>query len=59
VGVYLTNEVLLYRVAGFAASGTDEIVELEDCYGLDVVRVAVRDLSADRLRVVTPAPAEH
>jgi hypothetical protein len=34
-GVYLTDEVFLYRVV----SGADETVELEDCYWLDVVRV--------------------
>jgi hypothetical protein len=57
--VYLTNEVFLYRVVGLAASETDEIVELEDCYGLDVVRVPVTDLDARRFRVVTPAPPER
>jgi hypothetical protein len=56
VGVYLTNEAFLYRVVGLVAGGMDEIVELEDCYGLDVVRVPMRDLSARRLRVVTPTP---
>ena len=48
-GLYLTDEVFLYRVVG----GVDETVELEDCYGLDVVRVPVSDLRARRLRVVT------
>ena len=54
-GVYLTNEVFLYRVVGVAASGADVIVELEDCYLLDVVRVSARELRECRLRVVTPA----
>ena len=53
-GEYLTNEAFLYRVAGLDGSGTDEMVELEDCYGLDVVRVPSRALRARRLRVVTP-----
>jgi hypothetical protein len=57
-GVYLTDEVFLYRVVGLAASGLAETVELEDCYRLDVVQVPVRDLRARRLRVVTPAPVE-
>ncbi len=54
-GVYLTNEVFLYRIVGLAGSGADEVVELEDCYGLDIVTVAAMDLYARRLRVVTPA----
>ncbi len=53
--VYLTNEVFLYRVVGLAGNGADEVVELEDCYGLDIVTVAATDLYARRLRVVTPA----
>jgi hypothetical protein len=56
-GVYLTDEVFLYRVVGLLASGANEIVKVEDCYWLDVVRVPVRELRARRLRVVTPAPA--
>ncbi len=54
-GVYLTDEVFLYRVVGMVASGVGEVVELEDCYWLDVVHVQVRDLRARQLRVVTPA----
>jgi hypothetical protein len=57
-GAYLTDEVFLYRVVGLVASGVDELVELEDCYQLDVVRVRLRDLRARRLRVVTPAHVE-
>ncbi len=53
--VYLTNEVFLYRVAGVVGSGADEVVELEDCYGLDSVKVSAVDLHARRLRVVAPA----
>ena len=55
VGMYLTDEVFLYRVADVRAIPAGEIVDLEDCYGLDLVRVPARDLSARRLRVVTPA----
>jgi hypothetical protein len=58
VGTYLTNEVFLYRVTGFVSSGLDEIVELEDCYWLDVVEVPVSDLRARGLRVVAPATAD-
>jgi hypothetical protein len=57
--VYLTDEVFLYRVVGLAANGVGQMVELEDCYRLDVVRVPVRDLRARRLRVVTPAPVQR
>lgn len=56
--VYLTDGVFLYRCARLVGSGADEAVELEDCYGLDVVKVSVADLSARRLRVVTPAAGE-
>jgi hypothetical protein len=55
VGVYLTNGVFLYRVVRPGEGEPDAIVELEDCYGLDVVRVPVTQLSARRLRVVTPS----
>ena len=57
-GVYLTNEVFLYRVAGVVASGVGEMVELEDCYGLDIVCIPLRDLRTRRLRVVRPAAVE-
>jgi hypothetical protein len=56
-GVYLTNEVFLYRVVRFVASAVGEMVELEDCFGLDVVRVPLAELHSRRLRVVTPACA--
>lgn len=55
MSLYLTDEVFLYRVIGFVQRGQDEIVEVEDCYGLDVVTVSRRDLRARWLRVVTPA----
>jgi len=54
---FLTDEVFLYRVVGLVVSGQDEMVELEDCYRLGVVRVPVRELHARRLRRVRPAPA--
>ena len=54
VGIYLTDEVFLYRVVDLVASGVGEMVELEDCYWLDVVLVPLRDLRARRLRVVRP-----
>jgi hypothetical protein len=57
-GAYLTDEVFLFRVARIVGSGVREMVELEDCYWLDVVRVPLRDLRARRLRVVTPAHVE-
>lgn len=58
-GVYLTDEVFLYRVLGLVPSLAGEMVELEDCYWLDVVHVPVRELRARRLRVVMPAPVER
>ena len=54
-GVYLTDEIFLYRVAGCAGLGAASTVELEDCFGLDVVRVPADALKARRLRMVTPA----
>jgi hypothetical protein len=53
-GAYLTDEVFLYRVVGTVPDGIDELVELEDCYLLDVVRVRLAELHARRLRLVTP-----
>ena len=50
-GVYLTDEVFLYRVVGEVG----ESVELEDCYGLEVVRVPALELTTRRLRIVNPA----
>jgi hypothetical protein len=54
--VYLTDEVFLFRVAGLTGSPGWELVELEDCYGLDVVSVPMASLGARRLRIVTPHP---
>jgi hypothetical protein len=51
-GMYLTDEVYLYRVVGLVAGGQDGVVELEDCYWLDVVRVPAKDLRERHLRVV-------
>jgi hypothetical protein len=53
-GVYLTDEVFLYRVVDRVLTPMGEMIEVEDCYWLDVVRVPVGDLVARRLRVVTP-----
>ena len=55
VGVYLTNGVFLYRVAGLLADADDGLVELEDCYLLDVVHVPITELSELCMRLVTPA----
>jgi hypothetical protein len=57
LGVYLTDEVFLYRVVHLTATSGDAIVELEDCYGMDVVCVAATELHARALRLVTPADA--
>jgi hypothetical protein len=57
VGTYLTDGVFLYRVAGSTVAAGYRLVELEDCYGLDRVRVPVACMRARRLRVVTPAGA--
>jgi hypothetical protein len=55
-GLYLTNEVFLYRIVGIAPSETGEMVELEDCCMLDVTRVPIGHFHARRLRVVTATP---
>jgi len=57
-GVYLTDEVFLYRVVDIVASGMGQMVDLEDCYWLDVVRVPVTALDTRPLRLVTPARVE-
>jgi hypothetical protein len=54
VGVYLTDEVFLYRVVDHVLDAGSETVEVEDCYGLDDVRVPASVLAARHLRVVTP-----
>jgi hypothetical protein len=55
-GVYLTDEVFLYRLVDLVALAQDDVAELEDCYLLDVVHVSLSDLRARPLRVVTPVP---
>ena len=56
VGLYLTDEVFLYRVIPPVGDDAEETVELEDCYRLDVVRVRLAEVSARELRVVKPLP---
>jgi hypothetical protein len=55
-GLYLTNEVFLYRVVGVAASDIGDMVELEDCYSLDSALVPIVRVRACRLRVVIAPP---
>lgn len=55
VGVYLTDGVFLYRVVRVVAGAAGEMVELEDCFLLDIVRVPLGEVRARRLRVITPA----
>jgi hypothetical protein len=57
-GLYVTNEVFLYRIIGISTSDLGEMVELEDCYMLDVVRVPIDVFHERRLRVVTAVPAD-
>jgi len=56
-GLYLTDEAFLYRVVGVDPGKAGGMIELEDCFGMDVVCVPLADVRASRLRVVTPAPA--
>jgi hypothetical protein len=58
-GVYATDGVFLYRVIGLVPNEKDDLVEIEDCYGLDVVRVPVADVNARRLRRVTPTSVHN
>jgi hypothetical protein len=51
----MTDEVFLYRVTRAVGLGAALTIELEDCFGLDVVRVSVDALRARGLRVVAPA----
>lgn len=53
--LYLTDEVFLYRVVGTVTRGSRQLVDVEDCYRLDVVRVPAGELLARRLRVVARA----
>jgi hypothetical protein len=52
--VYLTDGVFLYRFVGLVADAAGHLVELEDCYLLDVVRVPITDFRSRDLRVVAP-----
>jgi hypothetical protein len=52
--MYLTDEVFLFRLVHGLEGADDEGVDLEDCYGLDVVRVPLREMRRRRLRLVTP-----
>jgi hypothetical protein len=52
--MYLTDEIFLYRVVELLLTDAGEVADLEDCYGLDVVRIPLRALQARSLRVVTP-----
>lgn len=59
--MYLTDGVFLYRVVGSTPGSAGPMVELEDCYLLDVVSVTLSEVRARKLRVVTPdglAPAD-
>jgi hypothetical protein len=57
-GLYLTNEVFLYRVVGIAATDAGDTVALEDCYSLDVVHVPIHRVHGRRLRIVSAASLE-
>jgi hypothetical protein len=53
-GLYLTDEAFLFRVLGLVDTDAGEMVELEDCFGLGVVRVPINEPRLLRLRVVMP-----
>jgi hypothetical protein len=55
VGVYLTNGVFLYRVVDIVVTESGQMADIEDCYGLDIVRMPMRAVLAGRLRLVKPA----
>lgn len=57
--VYLTDEVFLYRIAGLLVGRRSQVVELEDCYSLDVIRVSMNDLGERHLRVVRPSVTDR
>jgi hypothetical protein len=52
--MYLTDEIFLYRIVDLLLTEAGGVADLEDCYGLDIVRVPLRTLQARGLRVVTP-----
>jgi hypothetical protein len=58
VGVYLTDEVFLFRVVDLMLGGGDGMIELEDCFRLDRVRVPLTSVRARRLRIVLPGSPE-
>jgi hypothetical protein len=51
-GVYLTDEVFLYRIVRVVADAAGAMIDLEDCLMLDVVRVPLAEVRARRLRVI-------
>ncbi len=53
-GLYLTDEAFLFRVVGVVDTDAGEMVELEDCFGLGVVRVPMNEPRLLGLRVVMP-----
>jgi len=55
--MYLTDGIFLFRVVDRLVTEAGHVADLEDCYGLDVVRVPVHELQERWLRVVTPAPS--
>ena len=55
-GLYLTNDVFLYRVVRIVPSDGGPVVVLEDCYSLDAVRVSIREVHDRGLRVVSTPP---
>jgi hypothetical protein len=55
---YLTDGVNLYRFLGAIASGTSEMVGLENCHSPDVMPLSIEELRARRLRAVIPAGGE-
>lgn len=57
-GAYLTDGVFLYRVVRHVPSAAGELVALEDCYALDVVRVPLVELRERGIRVVTRAAVD-
>ena len=59
IGMYLTNETFLYRVVGLRTNADPEVVELEDCFLLDIVHVPKSQVTQRRLRLVAPDLGEE
>ena len=57
-GMYLTDEVFLYRVVGLVATEAGGDGRTRGLPRLDVVHVPVSDVSTRCFRVVTAAPAD-